>query len=99
MIAASKHDLTERGRERMITSEGAEPTGAESGRAGHVTGRKRPRKKAPSCQSCFFGCRGLCALELGRPCATYRPDGPDGLAPPRQPELLMRAADDTALAA
>ncbi len=83
----------------MIEIEGAQPTGATPARAGIATARKRRRKKAPSCESCFFGCHGLCALELGRPCATYRPDGPEGLAPPRQPELLMREADETALAA
>jgi hypothetical protein len=32
----------------------------------------------------------LCALELGGPCATFRPDRPEGLVPPRQPVLLMR---------
>jgi hypothetical protein len=83
----------------MIETEGAQSTGAEAEGAGIPATRKRRRKKAPSCENCFFGCHGLCALELGRPCATYRPDGPDGLAPPRQPELLMRAAEDTALAA
>jgi hypothetical protein len=83
----------------MIESPGAQATGAESGGAGTAAGRKRRRKNAPSCENCFFGCRGLCALELGRPCATYRPDGPEGLAPPRQPELLMRAADQSALVA
>ena len=79
----------------MIESEGAQSTGGGAG----SRGGKRRRKRALSCQNCFFGCRGLVALELGRPCATYRPDGPGGLAPPRQPELLMRAADETALAA
>jgi hypothetical protein len=83
----------------MIESPGAQPTGAESGGAGTAASGKRRRKSAPSCENCFFGCRGLCALELGRPCATYRPDGPEGLAPPRQPELLMRAADQSALVA
>ena len=82
----------------MIESEGAQSTGGAAGGAGSRGGKRR-RKRAPSCQNCFFGCRGLCALELGRPCATYRPDDPGGLAPPRQPELLMRAADETALAA
>jgi hypothetical protein len=33
----------------------------------------------------------LCALELDEPCATFRPDRPEGLVPPRQPVLLMRA--------
>jgi hypothetical protein len=33
----------------------------------------------------------LCALELGRPCSTFRPDSPDGLIPPQQPMLLVGA--------
>lgn len=88
-----------KGAGQMIESGGAQPTGAEIGGAGTATARRRRRKKAPSCDSCFFGCRGLCALELGRPCATYRPDGPEGLAPPRQPELLLRAGQEATLAA
>jgi hypothetical protein len=31
----------------------------------------------------------LCALDLGGPCSTYRPDSPDGLIPPAQPTLLI----------
>jgi hypothetical protein len=57
------------------------------------------RKRKPGCESCFFGCRGLCALDLGGPCATFRPDTPDGLQPPRQPALLIRESDDVVLAA
>jgi hypothetical protein len=33
----------------------------------------------------------LCALELGSPCSTYRPDSPQGLVPPQQPMLLVEA--------
>jgi hypothetical protein len=76
-----------------------EPTGGQPGGAGVAAAGKRRRAKAPSCQTCFFGCRGLCALELGRPCATYRPDSPDGLTPPRQPALLLREAGEEAVAA
>jgi len=43
-----------------------------------------------SCDSCFFGCRGLCALALDEPCATYRPDRPEGLRPPRQLRFTFR---------
>jgi hypothetical protein len=51
-----------------------------------------PRKpKAPSCEDCYFHKNLLCALELGEPCATFRADRPEGLVPPRQPVLLMRA--------
>ena len=79
--------------------EDAGTTGAKSATAATAARGKRRQKNAPSCQSCFFGCRGLCALELGRPCATFRPDGPEGLTPPRQPALLLREADESALAA
>jgi hypothetical protein len=48
------------------------------------------RRKGASCERCFFGCRGLCALNLGGPCATFRPERPEGLVPPTQPVLLIR---------
>ena len=51
-----------------------------------------PRKpKPPTCEDCYFHKNLLCALELNEPCATFRPDRPEGLVPPRQPVLLMRA--------
>jgi hypothetical protein len=50
----------------------------------------RAMSKAPSCEDCFFGRNQLCALELDEPCATFRPNRPEGLVPPRQPVLLMR---------
>jgi hypothetical protein len=49
----------------------------------------RARVKAPSCEDCYFRKNMLCALSDG-PCATFRPDRPEGLVPPRQPVLLMR---------
>lgn len=52
---------------------------------------KRKETKGPSCDECFFRCHGLCALDLDGPCSTFRPNGPDGLVPPRQPALLLRA--------
>jgi hypothetical protein len=52
---------------------------------------KRPRGTKPSCESCYFGIRMLCALELGGPCSTFRPDSPHGLIPPSQPMLLIGA--------
>jgi hypothetical protein len=56
-----------------------------------------PRKpKAPTCEDCYFHRNALCALELGEPCATFRPNRPEGLVPPRQPVLLMRAPRWTA---
>jgi hypothetical protein len=53
--------------------------------------RAVPRKqKKPSCEDCYFQKNLLCALELGEPCATFRPNRPEGLVPPKQPVLLMR---------
>jgi len=51
-----------------------------------------PRKpKPPTCEDCYFRKNLLCALELNEACATFRPNRPEGLVPPRQPVLLMRA--------
>jgi hypothetical protein len=50
----------------------------------------RKRKKSHTCDDCFFRCNHLCALNLGGPCATFRPNTQDGLVPPRQPALLIR---------
>ncbi len=60
--------------------------------------RKRPARgeAKPSCEACYFGRRGLCALELDEPCSTFRPDSPQGLVPPTQPTLLVRAEPDAA---
>jgi hypothetical protein len=52
---------------------------------------RRARAKAPSCEDCYFRKNLLCSLELDEPCATFRPDRPEGLVPPRQPVLLMRS--------
>jgi hypothetical protein len=50
-----------------------------------------PRKKPPpSCEDCYFRRNLLCALDEDEPCATFRPDRPEGLVPPKQPVLLMR---------
>jgi len=43
-----------------------------------------------SCEDCFFHRNMLCALNLDEACATYRPDHPDGLRPPRQMRLVFR---------
>jgi hypothetical protein len=61
-------------------------------RGGMATSKVRSgTTKAPSCEDCYFRRNLLCALELDEPCATFRPDRPEGLVPPRQPVLLMRA--------
>lgn len=43
-----------------------------------------------SCEQCFFHNQQLCALDLAEPCATFRPDHPEGLRPPRQLRLVFR---------
>jgi len=55
--------------------------------------KSRRSKSKPSCETCYFGVRMLCALELGEPCSTFRPDSPHGLIPPKQPMLLINADD------
>ncbi|MBO9534927.1 MAG: hypothetical protein J7513_18280 [Solirubrobacteraceae bacterium] len=47
----------------------------------------------PSCEGCFFGRQRLCALELDAPCATFRPDSPEGLRPQRQLRFAFRMSD------
>jgi hypothetical protein len=49
-------------------------------------------RRAPkvSCDDCFFRVNGLCALRCDEPCATFRPDGPDGLHPPPQLRFAFR---------
>ena len=49
---------------------------------------RRPCK--PSCDDCFFRRQMLCALDLGEPCSTFRPDHPEGLRPPRQLRFVFR---------
>ena len=44
----------------------------------------------PSCESCFFHTHLLCAVSGAAPCATYRPDHPDGLRPPSQLRFVFR---------
>ena len=43
-----------------------------------------------SCANCFFGRNGLCALNLDKPCPTYR-CAERGLKPERQLSFTFRA--------
>ena len=43
-----------------------------------------------TCEDCYFGRNLLCALSLDEPCATFRPDTPDGLRPPQQMRFVFR---------
>jgi hypothetical protein len=56
---------------------------------GDVAARNTGARKV-SCEDCFFGRNGLCALALDEPCATFRPDHPDGLRPPSQLRFVFR---------
>ena len=48
------------------------------------------RKKLVTCQDCYFGQNLLCALAEPEPCATFRPNHPDGLRPPQQMRFTFR---------
>lgn len=50
----------------------------------------RNTTKKVSCEDCFFRNNLLCALAVDEPCATFRPDSPDGLRPPRQMRFHFR---------
>jgi hypothetical protein len=61
-----------------------------SGRIGLV-----PKSKPARCEDCFFHQRGLCALDLDKPCTTFRP-AERGLAPERQLAFVFRTERTTA---
>lgn len=50
----------------------------------------RTAAKKVSCEQCYFRRNTLCALALEEPCATFRPDDPEGLRPPSQLRLVFR---------
>jgi hypothetical protein len=43
-----------------------------------------------SCEDCFFRQNSLCAVSDSEPCATFRPNHPDGLRPPKQLRFVFR---------
>jgi hypothetical protein len=49
----------------------------------------KPAKKV-SCEDCYFRCNLLCALSEDLPCATFRPNHPEGLRPPQQLRFTFR---------
>jgi hypothetical protein len=59
---------------------------------------KVAKSKKPSCEDCYFRCNMLCALALDEPCATFRPDHPEGLRPPRQLRFHFRQQGRTTAA-
>jgi hypothetical protein len=52
--------------------------------------KTRTAIQAASCESCFFRANLLCALPLEEPCATFRPNRPEGLRPPQQLRFVFR---------
>lgn len=60
------------------------------GNGRHQMAKGRGAVKAASCEGCFFRCNLLCALDLDEPCATFRPDRPEGLRPPQQLRFVFR---------
>jgi hypothetical protein len=52
----------------------------------------------PTCQECYFRRHGLCALNLERPCPTFRAAGRT-LQPPQQPRLVPRPLQPAVVAA
>jgi hypothetical protein len=72
----------------------AEPTARP---AATLPARSR-KTKAPSCESCYFRANLLCALQRDEPCATFRPDHPEGLRPPRQLRFHFRQPGRTTAA-
>jgi len=51
-----------------------------------------------SCEDCFFRRNLLCAVQDDEPCVTFRPDGPEGLTPPRQMRFVFRQEQRTRVA-
>jgi hypothetical protein len=54
---------------------------------------KRPK---PTCNDCYFGRAGLCALAGEAICPTFRAVSRGTLVPPPQPRLVPRAAQAAA---
>jgi hypothetical protein len=54
-----------------------------------------PQTKPARCEDCYFQQNMLCALNLGKPCTTFRP-AERGLAPERQLAFVFRTERTTA---
>ena len=57
---------------------------------GPAMAERRIGTAAASCESCYFRQNLLCAVSDSGPCATYRPNHPDGLRPPSQMRFVFR---------
>ena len=72
----------------------AKPWVAQSGRA-WCWMRDVPKTKPARCEDCYFQQNMLCALNLDKPCTTFRP-AERGLAPERQLAFVFRTERTTA---
>ena len=59
--------------------------------SGERMAKGRVAVKKVSCEQCYFRCNTLCALALDEPCASFRPNTPEGLRPPSQLRFVFRA--------
>jgi hypothetical protein len=66
------------------------PVVGHRSREGVGSGQRIVKAPKVTCEQCYFGAHGLCALALDEPCATFRPDHPDGLRPPSQLRFVFR---------
>ena len=64
---------------------GTDPQDSE----GRTTDMANTKAKRVTCKDCFFGANGLCALNRGEPCPTFR-DAQRGLRPERQLAFVFR---------
>jgi hypothetical protein len=71
-------------RNRSVLRDGDWRRGADS-----CTMPSVPKTKPARCEDCFFHQNMLCALDLGKPCPTFRP-AERGLAPERQLAFVFR---------
>ena len=46
------------------------------------------KRRNITCEDCYFRRELLCALQLDKPCPTFRPASLDGLVPPPQAPLV-----------
>ncbi len=60
-----------------------------------LSGRPMPKTKPARCEDCYFQQNMLCALNLGKPCTTFRA-AERGLAPERQLAFVFRTERTTA---
>ena len=60
-----------------------------------MAGVPKAKAKPARCEDCYFHQRGLCALDLGKPCTTFRP-AERNLVPERQLAFVFRTERTTA---